>query len=221
MKAPDMEPYEIQLASYQSDIVDSPLNITRVFSYGMNNPTFLAQLMKMPVENITNTAIPAYLPEYQVAMAALTPEQKDYFFYATVVPMQNQSAIGFIYEATPDMLKIVDGWEVVGTDYTREQKTFVNMWTNETIEAYVYIKTHDHEISIHAVHERMPYLFQCYLTQRFYYELLGQVDTSDVYDYDIFDSYTHKYLTTLEVPMSIDYTQEEEFLGLRVHNDQH
>jgi gamma-glutamylcyclotransferase (GGCT)/AIG2-like uncharacterized protein YtfP len=69
--------------------------------------------------------------------------------------MTNHSVIGYSYEVSPELLKVVDDWEKLGTDYTRETKTFINMWTNETISVDIYIKIKDYEVSVHSVHERV------------------------------------------------------------------
>ena len=58
----------------------------RLFSFGMSNPYFLANLLNISLSNITSTAIPCTLLDHEMTMAGLHPDFKDEYLYAAVVP---------------------------------------------------------------------------------------------------------------------------------------
>lgn len=186
----------------------------RIFSYGMNHPVFLAQHLNVPVEEIEKTAIPCILPNHQCCMAALRPEERDCFFYATVIPREGHQVIGYSFIVSDEVLAGIDDWEDLGLDYHRVPKLAINPLTNEEVEVQVYVKTEDHPISVLAVKERMDYLFDCYLTQRYFLKLMGQLDDSDVWNYHIVCGAKNALIGKFEVPLSIDESAADEFFKL-------
>lgn len=92
--------FAVYLLFIKSSIKEVPT--TRVFSYGMNNPYFLANLLNITLDNITSTAIPCTLQDYRIAMAGVQLDWKDTNFYANLIPAKEYEAEGYSFVVTTE-----------------------------------------------------------------------------------------------------------------------
>jgi hypothetical protein len=103
-------------------------------------------------------------------MGVLQAEQKDSSLFAVALWSKEQEIIGYSIEMTPEQLALVDSLEHVDTYHDRLFMDFVDMLSGETVEQWIYTRNEDiYEVSSKAVYNRMDYLFECYLTRRFYF----------------------------------------------------
>jgi hypothetical protein len=119
---------------------------------------------------------------------------KDTSLQAVVVESKDAGAveiIGYSFIATPWQMKVMDMEEQMDVTHDRYIWEFIDMWNGETIEQWVYVVMRDiYEVSTKAVYNKMEYLFNCYLTRRFYFQLMNQLNLEDTYTYQIIDGAT-------------------------------
>ena len=97
----------------------------------------------------------------------------------------------------------------------------MNVLTEEYLDALVYTKMLIFPISLTGIKNRMDYLFDCYITQRFYLELSGELrldkDEEHFYEINVVDGSNGKPMAKILVPLTIDHYGRERFLKLPIH----
>jgi len=71
---------------------------------------------------------------------------------------------------------------------------------------------HDGDVTREEVHDKMDYIYHCYMTRRFHLELRGKLKEGDSIDFEVVNAKDERIIDRLEVPLRLK--EEKEFVAM-------